>query len=134
MTVDRKVVAGDFMNIKTTGQAPCPRFGHSMCHLPVNNSILIVGGRNDELCKTNITPLLNDLFLYLLDQKVWIQVKYSWNSDKMDFVGNHCMTVMSDGESYERVLLFGGISNTIKGGAPSSVQSPTSKKDKKKGE
>lgn len=120
------------MNIKTGGQAPCSRFGHTMCYLPVNNSILIVGGRNDDLCKVNITPLLNDLHLFLLDQKVWIQVKYSWNSDKMDFIGNHCMTVLSDGQSYERVLLFGGISNTIKGGAPSSVTSPTSKKDKKK--
>jgi len=50
----------------------------------------------------------------------------------MDFVGNHCMAVQTDGESYERVLLFGGISNTIKGGGPTPIVSPTSKRDKKK--
>ena len=125
VTVDRKVVHGEFVNIKTTGTPPCSRFGHSMCYLPVNNSILVAGGRNDELCKTQITPLLNDLHLFLLDQKVWIQVKYSYNSDRMDFIGNHCMSVITDGDSYERVLLFGGISNIVKGGVPTS---PTNKK------
>ena len=115
MTVDRKVMHGEFVNIKSGGCAPSPRFGHTMSYLPVSNSILVVGGRNDELCKVNITPLLNDMFLFLLDQKVWIQVKNSWNSEKMDFVGNHCMSVVTDGESYERVLIFGGITNVIKG-------------------
>lgn len=92
-----------------------------MSYLPVNNSILVVGGRNDELCKVNITPLLNDLHLYLLDQKVWINVKYSFNSDRMDFVGNHAMSVITDGDNYERVLIFGGICNTVKGLKPSST-------------
>jgi hypothetical protein len=72
VTVDRTIVTGEFVNIKTGGNAPISRFGHTMAYLPVNNSILIAGGRNDELCKTNITPLLNDLHLFLLDQKVWI--------------------------------------------------------------
>ena len=40
-------------------------------------------------------------------------MKYSVNSDRMDYIGNHCMSVITDGESYERVLVFGGISNTI---------------------
>jgi hypothetical protein len=72
VTVDRKVVHGEFVSMKIGGNAPSPRFGHTMSYLPMNNSIMIAGGRNDDLCKQNITPLLNDLHLFLLDQKVWI--------------------------------------------------------------
>lgn len=28
-------------------------------------------------------------------------------------MGNHSMGVVTDGESYEKILIFGGISNTI---------------------
>jgi len=28
-------------------------------------------------------------------------------------MGNHCMSVVSDGEAYEKVLIFGGIQNMI---------------------
>ena len=38
----------------------------------------------------------------------------------MDFIGNHCMSVISDGENYERVLIFGGISNTVADNKPTS--------------
>ena len=31
----------------------------------------------------------------------------------MDYIGNHCLGVVCDGESYEKVLIFGGISNEI---------------------
>jgi hypothetical protein len=113
VTVDRKVVQGEFMNIKTQGEPPCPRFGHSMSYLPVNQSILISGGRNDSLCKTNITPLLNDLYLFMLDQKVWIKVKFSYNSDKLDFIGNHTVGVMTEGTQFERIIIFGGIQNVV---------------------
>ena len=40
-------------------------------------------------------------------------MKFSFNSDKMDYIGNHSMSVISDGENYERIIIFGGISNTI---------------------
>ena len=62
---------------------------------------------------SNITPFLNDLVLFLLDQKVWLNVKYSVNSDRIDHMGNHAMGVVSDYESYEKILIFGGISNTV---------------------
>ena len=109
MTVDRKVVQGEFINIKTSGDPPCARFGHTMSYLPVNSAIIIAGGRNDSLCKENITPLLNDIYLFLLDQKVWIKVKLSYNSDKLDYIGNHTMGVITDGESFEKIIIFGGI-------------------------
>jgi len=49
----------------------------------------------------------------MLDQKVWLNVKYSVNSDRIALLGNHSMSVVTDNESYEKVLIFGGISNKI---------------------
>lgn len=72
---------------------------------------MIAGGRNDAMSSQNMTPFLNDLVLFMLDQKVWLNVKYSVNSDRIAHMGNHCMSVVSDNESYEKVLIFGGISN-----------------------
>jgi len=84
-----------------------------MSYLPCNNAIVIAGGRNDSMSSTNMTPLLNDVVLFLLDQKVWLNVKYSVNSNipTIDYIANHCMSVVSDYESYEKVLIFGGIQN-----------------------
>ena len=62
---------------------------------------------------SNLTPFMNDLVLFLLDQKVWLNVKYSVNSERIDFMGNHAMGVVTDNEAYEKVLIFGGISNTV---------------------
>lgn len=96
-----------------SGTPPAPRFGHTMGYLPTNNSLIIIGGRNDELCKTNGTPFLNDIFLFLLDQKFWLNVKHSVTSDKLSPIGNQCMTIITDGDCYEKVLIFGGISNKV---------------------
>ena len=85
-----------------------------MTYLPVNSCIIIAGGRNDALCKENVTPLLSDIYLFLLDQKVWIRVKHSYNSDKLDSIGNHTMGVVTDNEQYEKIIIFGGISNVVK--------------------
>ena len=109
VTVDRKVVQGEFITIKSGGQAPCPRFGHTMSYLPCNSAIVIAGGRNDNLCRENVTPLLNDIYLFLLDQKVWIKVKTSFNSDLLDHIGNHTMSAITDGDSFEKIIIFGGI-------------------------
>jgi len=49
----------------------------------------------------------------------------------MDFIGNHCMGVITEGDSYEKVCIFGGISNVVKGIQPSLNQSPTSKRERK---
>lgn len=82
-----------------------------MGYLPTNASLFVMGGRNDAMCKTTGTPFLNDIWLYLLDQKQWINVKYATSSERIDFVGNHCMSIISDGDQYEKILVFGGISN-----------------------
>ena len=113
VVIDGKVVHGEFVQLKSQGTPPAPRFGHTMSYLPCNNSIVIAGGRNDDLSATNMTPFLNDLLLFMLDQKVWLNVKYSVNSDRISHLGNHCMGVVTDYESYERVLIFGGITNKV---------------------
>ena len=62
-----KIVGGNFYTIKAQGAPPAPRFGHTMCHLPVNGAVLIAGGRNDEFASQNKTRFLNDLTIFLLD-------------------------------------------------------------------
>jgi len=87
-TIDQKVVHGEFTTIKMAGTPPAPRFGHTMGFLPTNNSLIVVGGRNDEMCRQNGTPFLNDIHLFLLDQKFWLNVKHSISSDRIDYIGN----------------------------------------------
>ena len=74
-----------------------------------------------------MTPFLNDLVLFMLDQKVWLNVKYSVNSERIEYMGNHCMSVVSDNESYEKILIFGGISNKV-GASIEDIQSSLSNK------
>eukprot|EP00356_Strombidium_inclinatum_P015495 CAMPEP_0170490632 /NCGR_PEP_ID=MMETSP0208-20121228/8772_1 /TAXON_ID=197538 /ORGANISM="Strombidium inclinatum, Strain S3" /LENGTH=119 /DNA_ID=CAMNT_0010766073 /DNA_START=1639 /DNA_END=1998 /DNA_ORIENTATION=- len=64
---ESKVMSIEFQKLKQQGISPPGRTGHTMEYLPVNQSLLIVGGRNDELCKQLSTPFLNDMFLFLLD-------------------------------------------------------------------
>jgi len=85
------------MSLKVAGEPPCARFGHQMAFLPVSNAIIVTGGRNDSLCKKNITPFLNDLHLFLLDQKVWLKVKYSYDSERIDHICNFSLSVVTDG-------------------------------------
>ena len=74
--------------------------------------MLVVGGRNDEACKSLNTPFLNDIHLFLLDQKAWVKVKYTPFSQRLYRLGNHTMCTMSDGETYEKTIIFGGITHS----------------------
>ena len=97
--------------MKQAGVPPCGRVGHTMNYLPVNQSLVVVGGRNDMMCGNPHIPFLDDMYLFLLDQKAWIQVKYIPCSQRMCRIGNHSTTVVTDGETYEKILIFGGITN-----------------------
>jgi len=46
---------------------------------------------------------------------VWINVKLTFNSDKLNHVGNHTMGVVTDGDNFERIIVFGGIQNEVQG-------------------
>jgi len=71
----------------------------------------VAGGRNDMECKSKNIPFLDDIHLFLLDQKTWVRVKYIPKSAKICMIGNHSMTVASDGQTYEKIFIFGGIAN-----------------------
>jgi len=83
-----------------------------MTFLPCNQALLIVGGRNDEICKNLCTPFLDDIHLFLLDQKAWVSVKYTPFSQRLYRLGNHSMATMSDSEKYEKTIVFGGITHS----------------------
>jgi hypothetical protein len=80
--------------------------------LPLNQALLIVGGRNDDICVNLSTPFLDDIHLFLLDQKAWVNVKYSPFSKRLFRLGNHCMATMTDGEGFEKTIIFGGITHS----------------------
>ena len=140
--IDGKVMSVEWQKIKQAGMPPCGRTGHAMSFLQANQALLVVGGRNDEVCKSLSTPFLNDIHLFLLDQKAWVGVKYTPFSQRLFRLGNHTMCTMTDGESYEKTIIFGGITHSKIGlsndtsqskdrsskwgGAASRVKSPTS--------
>jgi len=114
--VNHKVISVEWPYIKQNGNPPCPRTGHSMSYLPCNNAIMIAGGRNDEVCKNMNTPYLDDIHLFLLDQKAWIPVKYTPFSQRIHRMGNHTSCTMTNSFSYEKTVLFGGITySTVRG-------------------
>jgi len=82
-----------------------------MTFLPINQALLIVGGRNDKECKNMSTPFLDDIHLFLLDQKAWVSVKYTPFSQRLYRLGNHSMATMSNSDSYEKTVVFGGITH-----------------------
>jgi hypothetical protein len=84
-----------------------------MSFLPVSCAIIICGGRNDTSHKVNFTSLLNDIYLFLIDQKVWIKVKYSFDSHKLDYFCNQSVSVVTDGVYQEQVIIFGGLTNQV---------------------
>ena len=63
------------------------------------------------MCGVNKTPFLNDMYLLDLNVRSWTRVDYTECSERLDFMGNHCTTVLSDGDAFERIIVFGGIRN-----------------------
>ena len=107
----------EWQKIKQQGVPPCGRTGHSMSFLPMTKALLVAGGRNDAECKNKQIPFLDDMYLFLLDQKSWINVKYVPSSQRICYIGNHAATVATDHETFEKVIIFGGITNHLNPGA-----------------
>ena len=104
-----RVMSAEWVKLKMQGAPPQGRIGHTMSYLKINQALLIVGGRNDELCKNTNSPFLDDISLFLLDQKTWVKIRYTPFSNFSPKIGNHCMTTLTDGETYEKTIIFGGI-------------------------
>ena len=71
-----KVTSVDWVKLGITGTPPCGRTGHTMDYLPMSQALIIAGGRNDEECKSNSIPYLDDIYLFLLEQKSWLKAVY----------------------------------------------------------
>ena len=48
---ENKVMSVEWQKLKMQGVPPCGRVGHQMCFLPISQALIVVGGRNDEMCK-----------------------------------------------------------------------------------
>ena len=55
----------------TLGRSPPGRFMHTMDHCIKGNSVVLYGGRNDQLS----TPILSDLWILKLDNLEWVEAK-----------------------------------------------------------
>ena len=101
-----------------------------MTYLPANSALLIVGGRNDEICKKLNTPYLNDIHLFLLDSKAWVSVKYTPFSEKIFRICNHSMCTITDGETFEKTVVFGGITYSKLNNFSKELKTLNTEKDK----
>ena len=88
----------DWHKLPVGGQPPCGRIGHKLEYLPLSQAIILVGGRNDEVCKNKNIPYLDDIHLFLLEQKAWIQAVYIPKSLRLFSMSNHSMCVYVDQE------------------------------------
>jgi len=53
---------------------PCGRTGHTMDYLDICKAIIVIGGRNDDVCRSQSIPFLDDMYLFLLEQKTWVNL------------------------------------------------------------
>ena len=51
ITSESKVMTVEWQKIKMQGVPPCGRVGHQLVFLPISQALIVVGGRNDEMCK-----------------------------------------------------------------------------------
>lgn len=56
-----------------TGKPPGPRVGNTLTYLPTLDALVVVGGRNDEICRggQETIPFMNDVYVYSIEQKLW---------------------------------------------------------------
>lgn len=65
---DERISSAEWAKIpKMQGEPPCGRTGHGMLYLPSCAAIVVVGGRNDAMCKSLNIPFLDDMHLFMLD-------------------------------------------------------------------
>ena len=75
-----------------------------MVHFPTLNMIAIYGGRNEDLYKSNKTPILGDLYVLGLENLVWASVKMCGFTK-----GPRCSHIA--GAFGSKMYIFGGISS-----------------------
>mmetsp|Transcript_22142 Transcript_22142/g.19686 ORF Transcript_22142/g.19686 Transcript_22142/m.19686 type:complete len:137 (-) Transcript_22142:4-414(-) len=101
---------------------PCPRYQHSMVHMPKLNLLVVHGGRTSQNVKTKkffnpstksikspsalSTPkkgfTLGDIYALKLDSLEWIKIIYPYEENLAR--SNHCMARISN----DSLIIFGG--------------------------
>lgn len=110
--IDDRISSAEWFKIsKIQGEPPCGRTGHGMLYLPSCSAIVIVGGRNDLECKSMNIPFLDDMHLFMLDQKAWVKLKYIPKSMHLCRISQHSMCALTSPDRDQRFVIFGGINN-----------------------
>ena len=65
------------------------------------------------------------MHLFLLDQKMWLRIKYIPVSEKLCSIGNHAMAVAQDEYGREKVVIFGGITDIERPGMKNGLSNQT---------
>lgn len=93
----------EFLYPNTKGQAPTPRYQHTMVHYPKENLLIVYGGRNDSMSALRGTFTYSNLVLFNLENLCWMTVNAAGpNTGGARF--SHCAAVHKD-----RMLVFGGL-------------------------
>lgn len=66
-----------FKKMETLGQKPAARYGHCLHYYRQRRSLVVYGGRNDDLFQTRQTSVLGDVFFLNLVNLSWITVTLS---------------------------------------------------------
>lgn len=79
--------------VETQGLPPPPRYQHTMSYSEDQNLLIVFGGRCDFASKkNNFHQILNDLWLFSLENHTWYEVKQSGDIPKERF--SHCATMI----------------------------------------
>lgn len=56
-------------------------------------------------------PFLDDMHLFMLDQKAWVKVKYIPKSIQLCRISQHSMCALASQDRDQKFVIFGGINN-----------------------
>jgi len=86
-----------WLQIKTKGQPPKPRYMHSLDYYEKDNILIVSAGRNDQEKEV----VMNDIWVLYLDQLLWSQVMLS--RPPLISRSGHCSGIF-----HGKLILFGG--------------------------
>lgn len=94
--------------LKTLGERPPPRWGHTMNFIPEMSSLVVVGGRQDCLFEKHGKSCLNDVWVLDLETLGWSKAKIGSGEDSVwSSRYFHAATI---GDHPLELVVFGGLS------------------------
>eukprot|EP00347_Sterkiella_histriomuscorum_P004971 403358389 len=93
----------EWKEIRTLGKMPPPRYNHSMNYSEEQNLLVVYGGRCDFAAKkTNYQQILDDVWVFFLENLTWYQVICTGSIPRERF--SHCACIVGT-----QLLIFGGL-------------------------